>query len=236
MRLELREVVKWYRSGTETIRAVNRVSLTVAAGELVALYGPSGSGKTTLLLTAGAVLRPDSGAVLADDRVISTLPESQAAAFRRDHIGFIPQSSHLMDSATIADNAAIKLVLAGMSPRRARRLVRPSLERLGLGERHAATPARLSTGERQRVAIARALANDPKMLLADEPTGNLDAERGRDVLGLLRDLTHERALPAIVVTHDPEAAEFADRALVLRDGRLSDAGAVPRPVGSGAGP
>jgi len=236
VRLELREVVKRYRSGTETIRAVDRVSLTVAPGELVALYGPSGSGKTTLLLTAGAMLRPDSGAVLADDRVISALPESKAAAFRRDNIGFVLQSFHLMDSATIADNAAIKLVLAGMPPRRARRLVRPWLERLGLGERHAATPARLSTGERQRVAIARALANDPKILLADEPTGSLDADRSRDVLRLLRDLTRERALPAIVVTHDPEAAEVADRTLVLRDGRLTDAGTLPRPVGSGTGP
>jgi putative ABC transport system ATP-binding protein len=231
VRLELREVVKHYRSEAETVRAVDGVSLAVEPGELVAIYGPSGSGKTTLLLIAGAMLSSDAGVVLAGGRVVSELSEAEAAIFRRDNVGFVFQSFHLSSSATVTDNAAIKLLLAGMSPARARTHAEPWLDRLGLGDRLGAMPGQLSAGQRQRVAIARALVNEPKLLLADEPTGSLDAERGRDVLGLLRDIARERGLPAVVVTHDPQAAEFADRALVLRDGQLTAAAdSEPQPA------
>jgi putative ABC transport system ATP-binding protein len=236
VRLELCEVVKHYRSEAETVRAVDDVSLAVEPGELVAIYGPSGSGKTTLLLIAGAMLPPDSGEVVAGGRVVSELSEAEAAIFRRDNVGFVFQSFHLTNSATVTDNAAIKMLLAGMSPAEARRHAEPWLDRLGLGDRLAAVPSQLSAGQRQRVAIARALANEPKLLLADEPTGSLDAERGRDVLALIRELARERGLPAIIVTHDPQAMEFADRALVLRDGQLTTAPASRRPaVGAGQG-
>ena len=127
-----------------------------------------------------------------------------------------------MNSASVLDNAAVKLLLGGLSPAQARRRAEPWLERLGLADRMSATPARLSSGERQRIAIARALSNDPQLLLADEPTGNLDTERGRDVLELLREFARERELPVLLVTHDPQATEIVDRALVLRDGRLTE--------------
>lgn len=236
MRLELHEVVKHYRSEAEVVRAVDGVSLTVEPGELVAIYGPSGSGKTTLLLIAGAMLAPDAGVVRVGGRVVSELADAEAALFRRDNVGFVFQSFHLANSATVTDNAAIKLLLAGVSLSDARRRVEPWLDRLGLGDRLTAVPGQLSAGQRQRVAIARALANDPKLLLADEPTGSLDADRGRDVLALIRDLARERGLPAVVATHDPQAMEFADHALVLRDGHLTAAPASTRPaVGAGRG-
>ncbi len=222
MRLELAEVVKHYRTASETIRAVDGVSLTADAGEVVAIYGPSGSGKTTLLMLAAAMLPPDFGRIRVDGRDISQLTEKAAAEYRREQLGFVFQSFHLVNSAPVRDNAATKLLLSGLSPAEARRRVEPWLERLGLGDRLEASPGRLSAGERQRIAIARALSNEPRLLLADEPTGNLDAERGRDVLALLRQLARERDLCVVLVTHDPAAIEWVDRAFVLRDGRLEE--------------
>lgn len=223
MRLELREVVKHYPSEGEVVRAIDGVSLAVDRGEFVAIYGPSGSGKTTLLMLAAAMLAPDSGSVWAGDQDVSKLSGEAASKYRLDQVGFVFQSFHLMNSASVLDNAAIKLLLGGLSPAQARRRVEPWLERLGLGDHMNRTPARLSSGERQRIAIARALSNDPELLLADEPTGNLDTERGRDVLELLREFARERDLPVLLVTHDPQATEVVDRALVLRDGCLAEA-------------
>lgn len=220
MSLELEDVVKHYRSESETIRAVDGVSLQVERGEVVALYGPSGSGKTTLLMLAAAMLAPDSGSILAKGREISAMGEKAAARYRLEQVGFVFQSAHLMNAAPVRDNAATKLLLGGVSPADARRRVEPWLERLGLGHRLDAAPGQMSSGERQRIAIARALSNDPWLLLADEPTGNLDAERGRDVLLLLRELAHERNLCVLLVTHDPAASEVVDRTMVLSDGRL----------------
>jgi putative ABC transport system ATP-binding protein len=220
--LELRELVKHYSSGSEVVPAVDGVSLTVAPGELVALYGPSGSGKTTLLLLTAGLLTPDRGSVWFDDRDITTLPSREGACFRRREVGFVFQSFHLMAGATALDNAALKLLGDGWTLREARRATRPWLERVGLRERAEHTPDKLSMGERQRVAIARALAGKPRLLLTDEPTGNLDSKRSREVLALLRDLCHESSIPGLLVTHDPQARAFVDRVHTLRDGHLHE--------------
>ncbi len=220
--LELRELVKHYTSGSEVVRAVDGVSLTVAPGELVALYGPSGSGKTTLLLLTAGLLDPDRGSVWFGEREVTSLPAAEAARFRRREVGFVFQSFHLIAGASALDNAALKLLGDGWTLRDARRVTRPWLERVGLRERAEHTPDKLSMGERQRVAIARALAGEPRLLLTDEPTGNLDSKRSREVLGLLRDLCRERSIPGLLVTHDPQARAFVDRVHTLRDGHLSE--------------
>jgi putative ABC transport system ATP-binding protein len=220
--LELREVVKHYAAGGEVVRAVDGVSLTVAPGELVALYGPSGSGKTTLLLIAAALLEPDGGKVSFGGREISRLSAREGARYRREEVGFVFQSFHLLAGATTLNNAALKLMAGGPSLHEAQQTVRPWLDRVGLGHRAEQRAGQLSMGERQRVAIARALAGEPRLLLADEPTGNLDSQRTREILELLRDLCHQRHIPGLLVTHDLQAQRFVDRVLTLRDGHLTD--------------
>jgi putative ABC transport system ATP-binding protein len=217
--LELRELVKHYRVGEdEPVRAVDRVSLTVQAGELVALYGPSGSGKSTLLELVAALLRPDSGSVLFEGREVSALSEDEAAEYRLRDVGFVEQQPDLLEGASVSEQAQLKLWLS--DPRDAEARVRPLLERLGLGERLEHRTDELSIGERQRLMIALALSTEPRLVLADEPTGSLDSQRGLEVLTLLREVCKERRVAMLLVTHDPQAAAFADRLLQLRDGRL----------------
>jgi putative ABC transport system ATP-binding protein len=219
--LELRDLVKHYPgAGGEIVRAVDGVSLQVEGGELVALYGPSGSGKTTLLLMVATLLQPTAGAVLIGGREVGTLSAREASRLRLAELGFIRQSLDLLPGANTIDNAVLKL-LGEMRWGAARREVLPLLERLGLGERLYHRAETLSMGERQRVMIARALSTRPKLLLADEPTGSLDTRRGREVLALLRELCRERAVAVVLVSHDPRAAAYADRAYALCDGRLS---------------
>jgi putative ABC transport system ATP-binding protein len=220
--LELREVVKHYTSEIETVKAVDGVSLTVGPGEFVALYGPSGSGKTTLLLLAAALTRPDSGSVHFDGRTLSDMSEREGAAYRRRDVGFVFQSFHLMPHTSALDNATIKLTGDGCTLREGRRRALPWLDRVGLSARAQHTPEQLSMGERQRIAIARALANEPRLLLADEPTGNLDSKRSREILALMRDICHERAIPGLLVTHDHDAVPLVDRVYALRDGHMAD--------------
>jgi putative ABC transport system ATP-binding protein len=221
--LELREVVKHYPCGDgEIVRAVDGVSLTICPGEFVALYGPSGSGKTTLLLMAAGLLAPDEGSILFDGHDILGHTPEESALYRRREVGFVFQSFHLMPGANALENAALKLLSDGYTLDEACVEARPWLERVGLGERAGHTPDQLSMGERQRVAIARSLVNEPRLLLTDEPTGNLDSRRSRETLALLRDISHERQLPALLVTHDPQATAFVDRVHTLRDGQLSD--------------
>jgi len=231
--LELREVVKTFVAGGEHVRAAAGISLVVEPGELVALYGPSGSGKTTLLLLAAGILRPDSGRVLFDGRDVAAMGDREAAGYRMRDVGIIFQSFHLIPGASALDNATVKLLGRGAARRDARRRAQPWLDRVGVGSKAERHPAKLSAGERQRVAVARALANAPRLLLADEPTGNLDSESGRVVLSLLAEICHSQGLAVLLATHDPAALDFADRALQLRDGRLTDhAPPEPRPVGS----
>ena len=219
--LELREVRKHYAGpSSETIRAVDGVSLTVAAGELVALYGPSGSGKTTLLFLAAGLVQPDAGSVLLDGRDLATLTRREATRHRRTEVGFIFQSFHLVPGLPAIDNAALKLMADGMGRRAARRRAAPLLERLGLDSRGEQRTSELSRGEQQRIAIARALANEPRLLLADEPTGSLDSRRGGEVLDLLTEICRERRVGVMLVTHDPAGARHADRIHNLRDGQL----------------
>ncbi|HEX4804793.1 MAG TPA: ABC transporter ATP-binding protein [Conexibacter sp.] len=221
--LELRRLVKHFRiPGAEPVRAVDDVSLTIGPGELVALYGPSGSGKTTLLKLIAGVLAPDAGEVLVAGRDVARLSSREAARYRLRDVGFVLQTFHMIAGLSAIDNASLKLVGTGLSVREAQQRVTPLLERLGLDERADQRMATLSMGERQRVAIAKALATDPALLLADEPTGNLDTRRGADVLALLRELCRERGTAVLLVTHDPQAVAVADRALALRDGRLVD--------------
>lgn len=221
--LELRHLVKHYRSGDgETVHAVDDVSMSVAAGEMVALYGPSGSGKTTLLMVIAALLRPDRGAVLMDGRDISELSDTDAARYRLRELGFVRQSLNLVPGVSALDNAALKLLGLDMGAREAHRRVMPLLERLELGGRTKHRAEQLSMGERQRVMIARALSTEPKLLLADEPTGSLDSARSREVLDLLIEVCRERDVAVLLVTHDPQAARYADRVHALRDGRLTD--------------
>lgn len=220
--LELRAVVKYYVSGGETVRAVDGVSLGISPGEFVALYGPSGSGKTTLLLLAAGLSMPDSGSVLFGGRKLSLMSGSQADNFRLREVGFVFQAFHLVAGASALSNTALKLLADGLTLREAKVRALPWLERVGLAARVGHTPDRLSMGERQRVAIARALVNEPSLLLADEPTGNLDSKRSGEILGLLRDVCHERQIPGLIVTHDPQAMGFVDRVHTLRDGQLAD--------------
>ncbi|HWX86925.1 MAG TPA: ABC transporter ATP-binding protein [Solirubrobacteraceae bacterium] len=220
--LELGEVVKRYEGGGETVNAVDGVSLSVAPGEFVALYGPSGSGKTTLLMMAATIKRPDAGSITFGGRELASLTKRESARFRRETVGIVFQSFHLMQGASALDNASLKLFALNMRLGEAHDMARPWLERLGLGHRLNHKPSEMSMGERQRVSIARALANKPRLLLADEPTGNLDSRRSREVLGLLSEICAEENIPAVLVTHDPQATAFVTRVHTLRDGTLSD--------------
>ena len=228
--LELRELVKHYSSGGETVRAVDGVNLRIEPGELVALYGPSGSGKSTLLMLIAALLAPDSGTVMFGGRDVASLSGAGAAEYRRCEVALVSQEFHMIPGATALDNAMIKLPVLGYSLKQARARTVPWLERVGLAGRAQHTPERLSMGERQRVTIARALVGEPKLLLADEPTGSLDSARTGEVLSLLREICRERELPALLVTHDADAAAYVDRVHTLRDGRLYEDASLPADV------
>jgi putative ABC transport system ATP-binding protein len=218
--LQLKNVRKHYHAGDgEVVRAVDGVSLSVAAGELVALYGPSGSGKTTLLMLIAGLLAPDEGSIIVNGREVSTLTARERAHYRRSELGFIRQSIDLIPGVRADDNAALKL-LASTGRRDAQRKIAPLLERLGLDGRIERRAEQLSMGERQRVMIARALSTEPRLVLADEPTGSLDTDRGREVLQLLAEICHEREVGVLLVTHDPAAATIADHVHALRDGKL----------------
>ncbi len=231
--LELDSVVKHYHGAGEEVRAVDGVSLTITPGEMVALLGPSGSGKTTLLLLIAALMKPEEGTIRYQGRDIPSMSEGQASEYLLREVGFVFQNFHLMPRVPAIENAARKLLISGVGMREAQARAIPWLERVGLADRLEHTPEKLSGGERQRVAIARALAGEPSLILADEPTGNLDSVRGREIVQLLRSVAHERGACVLLVTHDREAAAIADRCTTLRDGKLTDgntAGDVRDPV------
>jgi len=220
-RLELREVCKRLRSGERDLTIVDRLSLRVDPGEFVAILGPSGSGKSTLLGLAAGLDRPSAGEVLLDGRPIHDLSEDALARLRRGRIGFVFQSFQLLGNLTALENVLLPLELAGRD--HAARRAHEMLAAVGLAERGHHYPSQLSGGEQQRVALARAFAVEPSLLLADEPTGNLDGATGAMVLELLARLRADHGATLVLVTHDPEVAARADRRIHLRDGRIESA-------------
>ncbi|MGE5244301.1 MAG: ABC transporter ATP-binding protein [Betaproteobacteria bacterium] len=216
--IDLRGVSKTVTSGTEPLTILQPLTLVIPRGQFVAILGPSGSGKSTLLGLIAGLDAPSTGEVLIDGVDITALDEDALAKLRGDKIGFVFQFFHLIPSLTALENVAVPMEIAGVadSQRRARRL----LDEVGLGGRAHHYPSQLSGGEQQRVALARALANDPPLLLADEPTGNLDSRTGRHILELLRDVHDRRGTTILLVTHDADLAAIADARLVLRDGAV----------------
>jgi putative ABC transport system ATP-binding protein len=206
--------------GGVTVQALRGVDLDVAAGDYVALIGPSGSGKSTLMHLLGGLDRPTTGTLHIGGRDVATLSPGELATLRNETIGFVFQSFHLLARTTAEDNVALPLVYRGVRAGERRKRARAMLERVGLGHRVGHRPNQLSGGEQQRVAIARALVTDPQVLLADEPTGNLDTKNGQAVLALLETLNREQSVALVVVTHDREVAARADRQIVMRDGEI----------------
>jgi ABC-type lipoprotein export system ATPase subunit len=212
---------KYYGKDEGLVRAVDEVDLEIARGEVLAVMGPSGCGKSTLLHLLGGLDRPSGGEVWLAGKRVDGLSERALAGLRRREIGFIFQAFHLMDELTATENVELPALLAGHSPREARRRALELLEQVGLADRGDHLPAALSGGQRQRVAIARALVNEPLIVLADEPTGNLDSAATLEVLRLL-DRLHTSGLTLVVVTHDQRVAATADRLVSMRDGALVD--------------
>jgi ABC-type lipoprotein export system ATPase subunit len=219
--LRVRGLRKEFGSSDTLVRAVDEVSLEVAAGETLAVMGPSGCGKSTLLHLLGGLDRPSGGEVYLAGQRIDQLSERALARLRRRAVGFVFQAFHLMDELTAVENVELPALLAGTSPRAARRRAAGLLEQVGLADRAGFLPSALSGGQRQRVAVARALANDPLVILADEPTGNLDSEATLDVLRLFETL-HVAGHTLVVVTHDSRIAATADRLISMRDGAFVD--------------
>jgi putative ABC transport system ATP-binding protein len=215
------ELRKTYRLGETEITALRGVSLEITRGAFVAIMGQSGSGKSTLLHLIGGLDRPTGGELLVDGRLIAQMSDDQLTLFRRVEIGFVFQFFNLLPSLTAAENVALPLVLGGVGKADAEERVRDILARVGLERRGEHLPEQLSGGEIQRVAIARALAYRPPILLADEPTGNLDSKTGESILGLLHRINRDDNCTVAMVTHSQEAARYADRVIALRDGCIA---------------
>ncbi len=216
--INLRDVSKTVVSGSEPLTILHPLTLDIARGEFIAIVGPSGSGKSTLLGLVAGLDSPSSGDVLIDGVNITKLSEDGLAKLRGEKIGFVFQFFHLIPSLTAFENVAVPLEIAGS--RNARQRAQGLLEEVGLTGRAHHYPSQLSGGEQQRVALARALANNPPILLADEPTGNLDSANGRNIMELIRDVHKTRGTTIVLVTHDVELAAIADARLILRDGRV----------------
>ena len=223
MLIETRAVTRVYQMGSNEVKALDDVSIGVAEGEFVAIQGTSGSGKSTLLNLLGGLDSPTSGEILFDSQSLAPLTKKQMARYRRHSVGMIFQNFNLIPTMTAGENVRLALAFGGLRglPRRER--ADELLERVGLSDRAEHRPGELSGGEQQRVAIARALANRPRVLLADEPTGNLDSTRAHELLALLREMVERDKLTVLLVTHDRELAQsFADRIILMKDGRVME--------------
>jgi putative ABC transport system ATP-binding protein len=218
--VQIRELTREYRHGEISVVALDRVSLDIGRGEFVALMGPSGSGKSTLLHIIAGIDRPTSGTCHVGGTDVGALSETELAAWRNHHVGFVFQTFNLIPVLTAFENVELPLLLTGLSTRERREHVETALELVGLADRMRHLPRQLSGGQEQRVAIARALVTDPTLLVADEPTGNLDAHSATDVLSLLQTLNREAGKTVLMVTHDPKAAAFAQRTVHLEKGEL----------------
>ena len=232
--IQLDHISRSFQVGDQQVRALREVSLNIAAGEFVSIMGPSGSGKSTLLNLLGLLDRPDSGSYRLDGADVTGLDDAAAARVRREKIGFVFQFFHLVPRLTAAANVALPLLLAGVAPAERKRRVADLLADVGLTGRAEHLPAQLSGGQLQRVAIARAMSMNPPLLLADEPTGNLDRATGREVLALLEDL-NRRGTTLILVTHDHEIGARARRHIVMEDGQVVSDSSLPSPFGGWAG-
>ena len=220
--LEVRGLTKVFGVGETAVRAVDGVDLKVRRGEILIIMGPSGSGKTTLLTLIGGLLKPTSGSVHINGLDVTAMKESALPRVRREYVGFIFQSYNLLESLTAVENVEVVLNLAGRGGRQARHKAEGILRDLGMGHRLRFKPHDLSGGEKQRVSVARAMANDPQLVLADEPTANLDSKHGPEIVLLLRNIAKDLGRTAVIVSHDVRIQEMADRVLWLEDGRFRE--------------
>jgi putative ABC transport system ATP-binding protein len=216
--MSMKGVTKDYKLGKTLVRALRGLDTEIAKGEVVAIMGPSGSGKSTLMHILGALDVPTDGVAMIDGSDLKDLKESQLVTFRGQKVGFVFQTFNLVQTLSALQNVELPMIFQGIGKSERHRKAKDLLEKVGLADRIRHRPNELSGGERQRVAVARALANDPEIILADEPTGNLDTESGQSILDLLKLLSTRDGKTVIIVTHDPEAAEIADRIVRLRDG------------------
>ena len=220
--IEVRKLSKIYESGEERVIALGDVSLSIEQGEFISVMGPSGSGKSTLLTILGGLNHPTEGEVVVDEISIYELPLEKLADFRREYLGFIFQSFQLIPYLTVIENVMLPLTITDKSNREQLHLAGEILEKIGLDGKRKRLPDQLSGGEQERVAIARALVNSPPVLLADEPTGNLDSKTGREIMELFKSL-NEEGQSIVMVTHNPESVTFSSRSIHLRDGKVAEA-------------
>ncbi len=220
--VDAENITKVYQMGEVEVHALRGLSVKIAPGEILSIMGPSGSVKSTLMNILGCLDRPTSGKYSLNGESVATLSDDQLAEIRNRGVGFVFQSFNLLPRATALANVELPLRYAELNGRNRKQVAKQALEAVGLGDRIRHRPNELSGGEQQRVAIARALVNDPAIIMADEPTGNLDSKAGEEIMALLRSLNQERGTTLIIVTHDPEIAALTDRIISLRDGRIEE--------------
>jgi putative ABC transport system ATP-binding protein len=218
--INIHNITKTYNKGATKVEALKEISFSIENGEMVALMGASGSGKSTLLSLIGGLDKCDSGSISVDEENISALNAEKLADFRRDDVGFVFQQFHLIPTLSVVENIMLPLLPSGIKKAECYSVAREALEKVGLGDREKHLPGELSGGEQQRVAIARALVNKPKIILADEPTGDLDSKTGEKILELLQSLNQKEKVTIIIATHDDKIAKKAKRKIVLEDGKV----------------
>ncbi len=221
--IELKDVTKTYKVGDEVLHALDGVNLVINPGEFVAIIGPSGSGKSTLANAIGGLDRPNSGSIMVEGQDLAKMRDRQLSEYRNKKIGFVFQSFNLQPQYTVVENVMLPLVLGGIGAKERRTRAEEAVKAVGLADRMKHKPTELSGGQRQRVAIARALSNTPSIIIADEPTGNLDSAKGQEIMTLLRQL-NSKGITLIIITHDMEIAKLAKRVLSIKDGKVTDHG------------
>ncbi len=227
MMIKVRNAVRTYRLGKTTVKALRGVDLEIGKGEMVAIMGPSGSGKSTLMHLLGGLDRPDAGTVILGDKDIAKQSRDALAELRGKHIGFVFQAFNLIPTLTAVENVELPMIYQGIPHKERLKKAMQLLEQVGIADRAYHHPTELSGGEQQRVAVARALANDPELLLADEPTGNLDLKTGRQIMELLSRLNRDLRMTVVLVTHDPGIAAYAERTINILDGKIVDGKEAP---------